>query len=217
MAGVHEKAERLQIESLEQWREWLEANHERPDGVWLVTFKKGSSRPKVDYVALVEEALSFGWIDGTARTVDDERSMIWLAPRRKGSVWAAIEPRAGGPARARGADAPGRTGGRRAGAGRRVVVRPRSRPSGARSPTTSLRRSPASPGSRETWDGFPPSVRLQALSSIYMAKRPETRARRVADVAARTAAGRAADLMRSGGDARPAENRPQDDRFGGGS
>ena len=89
MAGVHDEAERLQIESLEQWREWLEANHEQPDGVWLVTFKKASPGPSVDYVALVEEALSFGWIDGTARTVDDERSMIWLAPRRKGSVWAA--------------------------------------------------------------------------------------------------------------------------------
>jgi uncharacterized protein YdeI (YjbR/CyaY-like superfamily) len=47
----------------------------------------------------------------------------------------------------------------------------------------------ASPGARQTWDGFPPSVRLQALSSIYMAKRAETRARRVAHIAVRTAAG----------------------------
>jgi uncharacterized protein YdeI (YjbR/CyaY-like superfamily) len=188
MAGVHEKAERLQIESLEQWREWLEANHEQPDGVWLVTFKKTSSRPRVDYVAMVEEALSFGWIDGTARTVDDERSMIWLAPRRKGSVWAASN---------RERVARLEHEGRMRPAGRAVVERAQADGSWSvlipaergEVPDDLAAAFAASPGSRETWEGFPPSVRLQALSSIYMAKRPETRARRVSHVAARTAAG----------------------------
>lgn len=188
MAGVHEKAERLQIESLEQWRAWLEANHEQPDGVWLVTFKKASSRPSVDYVAMVEEALSFGWIDGTARTVDEERSMLWLAPRRKGSVWAASNRERVTRLELEGRMRP---------AGRAVVERAQADGSWSvlipaergEVPDDLAEAFAASPGAQETWDGFPPSVRLQALSSIYMAKRPETRARRVAHIAARTAAG----------------------------
>ena len=189
MAGVHDEAERLQIESLEQWREWLEANHEQPDGIWLVTFKKSSSRPSVDYVALVEEALSFGWIDGTARTVDDERSMIWLAPRRKGSVWAASN---------RERVARLEREGRMRPAGRAVVERAQADGSWSvlipaergEVPDDLAEAFAASPGARvRPGTAFPPSVRLQALSSIYMAKRPETRARRVALVAARTAAG----------------------------
>jgi uncharacterized protein YdeI (YjbR/CyaY-like superfamily) len=186
--GVHDEAERLQIETLEQWREWLEANHEQPTGVWLVTFKKASPRPTVDYVALVEEALCFGWIDGTARSVDEERSMIWLAPRRKGSVWAASNRE-----RVERLE----RGGRMRPAGRAVVERARDDGSWSvlipaeqgEVPDDLADAFAAAPGSRETWDGFPPSVRLQALSSVYMAKRPETRARRVADIAARTAAG----------------------------
>ncbi len=188
MAGVHEKAERLQIESLEQWRAWLEANHEQPDGVWLVTFKKASSRPSVDYVAMVEEALSFGWIDGTARTVDEERSMLWLAPRRKGSVWAASNRERVTRLELEGRMRP---------AGRAVVERAQADGSWSvlipaergEVPDDLAEAFAASPGAQETWDGFPPSVRLQALSSIYMAKRPETRARRVAHIAARTTAG----------------------------
>lgn len=186
--GVHDDAERLQIESIEQWREWLEANHERPTGVWLVTFKKAAPGPSVDYVALVEEALSFGWIDGTARPVDADRSMIWLAPRRKGSVWAASNRERVERIEREGRMRP---------AGRAVVERARA--DGSWSVLIPAERGEvpddladafaAAPGARETWDGFPPSVRLQALSSIYMAKRAETRARRVADIAARTAAG----------------------------
>ena len=127
----------------------------------------------------MEEALSFGWIDGTARTVDDERSMIWLAPRRKGSVWAASN---------RERVARLEREGRMRPAGRAVVERAQADGSWSvlipaergEVPDDLAAAFASSPGSRETWDGFPPSVRLQALSSIYMAKRPETRARRVA-------------------------------------
>lgn len=186
--GVHDEAEQVQIESLDQWRDWLEANHEQAGGVWLVTFKKASSRPSVDYVALVEEALCFGWIDGTARTVDEERSMIWLAPRRKGSVWAASNrervERLEREGRMR---PPGRAVVERARAdGSWSVLMPAER---GEVPDDLAEAFAASPGAVGTWESFPPSVRLQALSSIYMAKRAETRARRVADVAGRTAAG----------------------------
>ncbi|UUX96956.1 YdeI family protein [Aquabacterium sp. J223] len=44
-----------------EWREWLRLNHERATGVWLVSHKKATGRPRVEYDAAVEEALCFGW------------------------------------------------------------------------------------------------------------------------------------------------------------
>lgn len=55
--------------------------------MWLVTFKKASNRPSVGYNASVEEALCFGWVDSRTRRLDEDRSMLWFAPRRKGSGW----------------------------------------------------------------------------------------------------------------------------------
>ncbi len=55
--------------------------------MWLITFKKDSSRPSVGYDASVEEALCFGWVDNRKRALDEDRSMLWFAPRRKGSGW----------------------------------------------------------------------------------------------------------------------------------
>jgi uncharacterized protein YdeI (YjbR/CyaY-like superfamily) len=186
--GVHDEAERVEVESVEQWRSWLEDNHGRDQGVWLVTYKRASARPTADYPALVEESLCFGWIDGTARPVDDERSMIWMAPRRKGSVWAASNRQ-----RVERLEREGRM--RPPG---RVVVE-RARADGSWSVLVPAERGEVPddlrealegrPGARATWDAYPPSVRLQALSSVYTAKRPDTRARRVAAIAERAAAG----------------------------
>ena len=77
----------IQCETREQWRAWLSHNHERDEGVWLIAFKKASSRPSVGYEASVEEALCFGWVDSRTRGLDEDRSMFWFAPRRKGSGW----------------------------------------------------------------------------------------------------------------------------------
>ena len=72
-----------------QWRRWLERNHARPGGVWLVSFKKSSGKRRVDYDAAVEEALCWGWIDSKTASLDDERSMLWMAPRRAKTGWSA--------------------------------------------------------------------------------------------------------------------------------
>lgn len=71
-----------------EWRKWLEKNQMRTEGVWLITFKKATGKPRVDYEESVEEALCFGWVDGKGNKLDDERSMLWFAPRKKGSGWA---------------------------------------------------------------------------------------------------------------------------------
>ena len=69
------------------WRAWLEANHDRADGVWFVYYKKTSGKPRVSYDEAVEEALCFGWIDSHPRKMDDERSKLLFTPRKKRSVW----------------------------------------------------------------------------------------------------------------------------------
>ena len=77
----------VQVESREEWRTWLEANHESAESIWLVTFKKASGKPYVSYDAVVEEAICFGWIDSLPRKLDDERTMLLLSPRKPGSAW----------------------------------------------------------------------------------------------------------------------------------
>ena len=52
--------------------------------MWL---KPSAGRPRVDYDAAVEEALCFGWVDSKSRTVDDERTSLYFAPRRPKSNW----------------------------------------------------------------------------------------------------------------------------------
>jgi uncharacterized protein YdeI (YjbR/CyaY-like superfamily) len=71
-----------------EWRKWLEKNHTRKEGVWFISYKKATGKPRVDYEESVEEALCFGWVDSKGNKLDDERSMLWFAPRRKGSGWA---------------------------------------------------------------------------------------------------------------------------------
>jgi uncharacterized protein YdeI (YjbR/CyaY-like superfamily) len=84
---VNSEKEWLQIESRSDWRKWLERHHDRDAGVWLVRFKKQAGDKYVSYDAVVEEALCFGWIDSRPRKLDEDRSMVWVAPRKPGSNW----------------------------------------------------------------------------------------------------------------------------------
>jgi uncharacterized protein YdeI (YjbR/CyaY-like superfamily) len=70
------------------WRKWLEENHTRAEGVWLVSYKKASGKQSFDYEESVEEALCFGWIDSKGNKLDDERTMLWFSSRKAGSKWA---------------------------------------------------------------------------------------------------------------------------------
>ncbi|MCA8829169.1 YdeI/OmpD-associated family protein [Hymenobacter pini] len=71
-----------------EWRAWLLENHQQPTGVWLVLYRKGSGR--LTYPEAVEEALCFGWIDSVPRKIDEERRQQYFSPRKKGSVWSAV-------------------------------------------------------------------------------------------------------------------------------
>ncbi len=69
------------------WRKWLEKNHLRSNGIWLIYYKKSSGIPRLEYNDAIEEALCFGWIDSTTRPLDENRYMQRFTPRRRKSGW----------------------------------------------------------------------------------------------------------------------------------
>ena len=80
----------LYVTSPEQWRQWLAQHHDAETGIWLVFFKKETGEPTIPYEAAVEEALCFGWIDGVLKKIDDARYARKFTPRRDDSGWSAL-------------------------------------------------------------------------------------------------------------------------------
>lgn len=72
------------------WREWLQENHLSKQSVWLIYYKKKSKTPSLSWSEAVDEALCFGWIDSTARPIDDEKYMQFFTKRKAKSVWSKI-------------------------------------------------------------------------------------------------------------------------------
>lgn len=72
------------------WRKWLEKNHAKSKGIWLVYYKKESGKTRVAYADAVEEALCFGWIDSTHRPLDEQRTRQLFVPRKEKSVWSKL-------------------------------------------------------------------------------------------------------------------------------
>lgn len=77
----------LDVATRAEWRAWLRRNHKTAKVVWLVFHKKHTGRPRVAYNDAVEEALAFGWIDSTARRLDEDRYAQRFTPRRPGSPY----------------------------------------------------------------------------------------------------------------------------------
>ena len=73
-----------------EFRKWLEKNHGSAAELWVGFHKKATGEPSMTWPESVDEALCFGWIDGVRKRVDDDRYTIRFTPRRKGSIWSAI-------------------------------------------------------------------------------------------------------------------------------
>lgn len=71
----------------EEWRRWLEQNHNISKGVWLRFYKKASGVESLNYSEALDEALCFGWIDGQANKYDDASYLQKFTPRRSRSNW----------------------------------------------------------------------------------------------------------------------------------
>ena len=84
--GIQQDAERIAPDSVQGWAEWLSAHHDRGYGVWLVR-PRDPGRRSWGYEESVLEALRFGWVDSTRKVLDEDRTMMWFAPRRPQSLW----------------------------------------------------------------------------------------------------------------------------------
>ncbi|WP_256012236.1 YdeI/OmpD-associated family protein [Desertivirga xinjiangensis] len=74
----------------QDWREWLEENHDKQQSVWLIYYKRNSEVRSITYNEAVEEALCFGWIDSTRKSLDDNRFTQFFCKRKPNSVWSKV-------------------------------------------------------------------------------------------------------------------------------
>ena len=85
-----ELSKALDFKDRQEWHRWLEQNHEKEAKAWLVIYKKSSKQTGFQYDEALEEALSFGWIDGKVKSIDEERFILRYSPRKANSVWSKI-------------------------------------------------------------------------------------------------------------------------------
>jgi uncharacterized protein YdeI (YjbR/CyaY-like superfamily) len=148
-----------------------------------VSWKKHTGNPAVAYEEAVEEALCFGWIDGVLNRVDEDRTMQYFAPRKPKSTWARSNKE-----RVARLEAAGHM----TDAGRAAVELARGNGSWESLdvidslvvPDDLAAALAARSGARDLFDASSESVRRSALAWVYQAKRPETRAARVEQIAA---------------------------------
>jgi uncharacterized protein YdeI (YjbR/CyaY-like superfamily) len=160
-------------------RDWFDANHAHVDELWLGFHRKATGRPSVDWAEAVDEALCVGWIDGIRKRMNETAHVQRFTPRRKGSIWSAINV----------ANV------------ERLIAEGRMRPAGlaafeARRPDRTavyahervvaefnadeVARFQADAVAWSDWEARPASYRRSATHWVTSAKRTETRARRMA-------------------------------------
>ena len=165
-----------------EWRAWLGQNHTRTEGIWLITYKKATGKPRVEYNESVEEALCFGWIDSKGNKLDEERTMLWFAPRKAGSNWSGSNKERAERLISAGLMTP---------AGLAKIEAAKADGSwNALDAVEALEIPPdleAALGSYraagQNFEAFPRSVKRAILEWIANAKRPETRAKRIEETA----------------------------------
>jgi uncharacterized protein YdeI (YjbR/CyaY-like superfamily) len=70
-----------------EWRRWLHDNHAKARGVWLVAYKAGNGKARLTYEESIPDALSYGWIDSLNKPLDGERTGLLFTHRKAGSGW----------------------------------------------------------------------------------------------------------------------------------
>lgn len=176
-----------------EWRDWLARHHSTAKEIWLAYYKKGSGKRSVTYEEALEEALCFGWIDSIVHTIDAERYRQRYTPRNEKSIWSRANK-----ARIEKLVAAGRM----AAPGLAKVEAARRNGSwdilndidqiikSTDVPADLLEALGKEPGARVAFDRRPPSEKKMWSYWIVSAKKPETRARRIAETVKRVRAGR---------------------------
>ena len=177
-----EDLEQVEVKSRSGLRAWLVANHTQTESIWLVTYKKSVPDWYVDYDAIVEECLCFGWVDSLTRAKDENRSMLLLAPRKEKSAWSGSNKRRVEKLLAAGLMEP---------AGLAKIEAAKANGmwtflddvEALISPPDLIEALAQYPDAAKNFEAFPKSPKRGILEWIKQAKKPETRARRIAETA----------------------------------
>lgn len=169
--------------SREAWRKWLKKNHASKQSIWLVQYKQKSSKPTITWSEAVEEALCFGWIDSTRKTIDEEKFIQFFGRRKPNSTWSKINKEK----IKRLIDEGFMTK-----AGHASIETAKQNGSWSildeveelKIPKDLAKEFKTQPGSREFFLSLSRSVKKSMLQWITLAKRPETRQKRIAEIAA---------------------------------
>ena len=180
---------RITSKSRKAWRFWLQKHHASSTGIWLVFAKKHSKLPTVSYNDAVEEALCFGWIDGLMNPLDETYYMQLFTPRKPKSGWAASNKKR---------VAKLIEAGLMTEAGMKLIELAKKTGTwtaldaveAMTMPDDFLGALKKTAVAKKGFDAYSPSVKKQCLYYINDAKRPETRARRIALLVEKAAAGR---------------------------
>ena len=169
------------------FRRWLEANHETAEELLVGFWKKGSGKPSIDWPQARDQALCFGWIDGVRKSVDDQAYTIRFTPRRKHSIWSKVNLERFEALKAASLMTP---------AGERALSESTG-PRGVYAYEKALTKLEREDEARfrknkaawADWSKRPPSYRKVVLHWVTSAKKPETRAKRLAILIESSAAG----------------------------
>ena len=179
---------RIEMTSREAWRAWLANEAAASTGIWLIYRNKSAGPPFLPYEAIVEEALCYGWIDSVHRKVDAQRSMLLMTPRKAKSVWSQLNKSRVEKLIRDGLMTP--DGLQKIEAAKVNGSWDALNNSDAGIIPIDLKKALREhPGAGNKFEAFPPGAKKIILQWIYSAKRPETRAARVAATAESAARG----------------------------
>ena len=163
----------LDIRTRRAWRAWLTRHHTSSPGVWLVFHKGHTGVNSIPHEDSVREALCFGWIDSLIKRLDDDRYALKFTPRKPASKWSAINRKRWAELEAAGALAP---------AGRAASPTANTyapKPTIPELPGYIAKLLKARPKAWAFFRSLAPTYRRHFVVWIHMAKRPETRERRL--------------------------------------
>jgi uncharacterized protein YdeI (YjbR/CyaY-like superfamily) len=176
--------ETLRVTNRRQWRAWLKAHHASSPGVWLVLHKTHTGVRSIPYEDMIREALCFGWIDSLVKRLDDDRYALKVTPRKPASKWSAINRKRWQELETAGLLTP---------AGRAAA--PTSHTYGPKPvipelPNYVAKALQTNGGAWRFFKALPRRERRNFVVWIHLAKRPETRARRIRESIALLADGK---------------------------
>ncbi len=193
------------FESRDAFITWLDENHGIVPALWVGLYKKGSGRVNMTWPESVDAALCFGWIDGQGKSLGEEARAIRFTPRRKGSIWSAVNVRRFGELAEQGMVRPA---GHAAFAARledRTAIYSHEQES-IEFDAAQLAAFQENPAAWEYFSVRPPSYRKAATWWVISAKREETRERRLRTLIEDSAQERLLGHLQRGKPATPADS-----------